>query len=227
METGVVRGDIDVVLNGSNLARFNPSIDGMTIRRELGIPSDAPLVLQMGRIFERKRQEDLVRAFAIARRRVPDLRCLIVGWDTPTRSGEFDTYGARLEHLRKEECLGDSLIISPARADAPHLMAAADIVVMPSLEEPFGLVVAEAMASGRPVIAAASGGIPEMIVDGKTGFLVAPRSPSDLADRLALLAGDASLRRLMGIAARRHAEEHLDETRLAHEFAPIYERLVS
>jgi glycosyltransferase involved in cell wall biosynthesis len=86
--------------------------------------------------------------------------------------------------------LRDSVIIAPARPDTPELIAAADIVALRSINEPFGLVIVEAMAVGRPVIGANAGGIPEIIVDGETGLLVPPKSPVALAAKLVLLAND-------------------------------------
>jgi glycosyltransferase involved in cell wall biosynthesis len=226
VSVGVPASKVDTVINGVNLRRFRPDIEGSAIRREYGIDPGAPLVLQLGRICEWKRQEDLVRAFAIARRSVPDLRCLLVGWIDPRPSGSFPDYGALLEQIREEENLGESLIVAPARPEAPQLMAAADIFALPSTNDPCPLVVTEAMAAGKPVIGADSGGIPEMVVEGLTGFLAQPRSPEELADKLILLAADRDLRTKMGSAARRRAETHFDEGRLAGEFAPIYESLV-
>jgi glycosyltransferase involved in cell wall biosynthesis len=196
------------------------------MRQAYGIPPDAPLVLQLARIVQGKRQADLVRAFALARRRVPELRCLLIGWEEPRYRGPFRSYGSELRHIAEQERLGDSLIISPPRPEAPQLMAAADIVALPSVDDPWGLVVTEAMATGKVVIGADSGGIPEQIVDGVTGFLVPTGSVEALADRIVTLARDADLRARMGRAARRRAEACFDEAHLAADFAPIYEALV-
>ena len=156
---------------------------------------------------------------------MPELRCLLVGWEDPRYRGPFRSYGAELRHIAEQERLGDSLIISPPRPEAPQLMAAADIVALPSVGDPCPLVVMEAMATGKAVIGADSGGIPEEVVDGVTGFLVPPGSVEALADRIVTLARDADLRARMGRAARRRAEACFDEARLAAEFAPIYEAL--
>lgn len=180
-------------------------------------------MLQLARIIQWKRQEDVLRAFAIAQRNAPELRCLVVGWEDPRYNGPFPSYAAELRHISEKENIGDGLMMRAARPEAHLLMAAADLVAMPSLDEPFGLVVAEAMASGKPVIAANSGGIPELVVDGTTGFLVPPRSPEALAERMVLLARDARLRAEMGAAARRRAEACFDEARLGAEFGRIYE----
>jgi glycosyltransferase involved in cell wall biosynthesis len=214
-----------VVVNGVDCRRFHPGVDGAAIRREYGIAPDAPLVLQLARLIQQKRQEDVVRAFALARREVPDLRGLLVGWEDPRYSGPFPGYRAELEHLCAEAGLGDSLIIADARPDAPELLAAADMVAMPALGDAWNLAVTEAMAAGKPVIGAESGGIPEQIIHGTTGFLVPPRDPAALAAHIVTLARDPQLRARMGVAARKRAES-FDETHVAAGFAPIYEALV-
>jgi D-inositol-3-phosphate glycosyltransferase len=218
---GVTASPIDVVPNGVDLSRFNPNVNAARMRHEYGIADDEPLALQLGRVLESKRQQDFVRAFALARRRVPKLRGLAVGWDDP----RYPLSKADLRRLCEEEGLGDAFVIAEGRLEAPELMAAADILVFPALEEAAPLVVIEAMAAGKPVVGARSGGTAESIVDGETGFLVAPKAPAELADKLAQLASNEGLRRDMGIAARRRAEREYDARLLAVRFAPIYEEL--
>ncbi len=226
LSTGVANR-VDTVWNSVDLDRFNPQVDGSALRREYGIAPDAPLVLQLARLIYWKRQEDLIRGFAIARRHVPELRCLIVGWEDPRYSGPYPSYRAELEDICRQEGLGDSLIIADARPEAPQLIAAADMVVMPSEEDPCPLVVLEAMAVGRPVIGTASGGISEQVVDGVTGFLVPTRSPQAIADKIVLLATNPELRTRMGVAARRRAEQYFHSKRLGEEFGQVYEHMVA
>lgn len=214
---------IAVVENGTSLERFHPAVSGTRMRREYGIDDEDVLVLQLGRIVESKRQTDFIDAFAQARRTVPSLRGLVVGWEDP----RFPGPRAELARLAAKHNLGDRFLIADARPEAAELMAAADIVVAPSLDEAWGLVVAEAMAAGSPVIGADSGGIPEVMVDGVTGFLVPPRDPAEIAQKLVRLGADADLRASMGAAGRRHAVRELHESRVAQRFAPIYERLAS
>ena len=220
--TGIEARRVGVVVNGVDLHRFRPGIDGSPIRAEYGIPADAPLLVQLARVIQQKRQDVVVRAFAIARKQVPSLRCLLVGWEDPRYTGPFASYGDELRHIAEQEQLATSLIIAPARADAPTVVASADIVVMPSIGDAWNLAVTEAMAAGKPVIGAASGGIPEQIVDGETGFLVPPDSPEELARKMVLLARDPDLRVRMGQAARERAEKHFGEERVAEGFMPIY-----
>ncbi len=217
----------DVVVNGVDCRRFHPDISGSKMREEYGISDDEVLMLQLARIIQQKRQEDVIRAFSIARQRVPKLRLLIVGWEDPRYSGAFASYRAELEHIRAEAGLGDSLIIADARPEAPQLVAASDIVVMPSIEDAWNLAVTEAMAGSKPVIGSRSGGIPEQIIDGVTGFLVPPESPELLADKMVILACDRDMRSRMGRTGRRRAETLFDEANVASGFAPIYEEMAA
>jgi len=213
---------VDVVANGVDCERFHPGIDGSKIRQEYGIKDDEVLVLQLARIIQQKRQEDTIRAFSLARRQVPNLRLLVVGWEDPRYNGPFAGYSAELEHLRAQENLGDSLVIADARPEAPELVAACDIVAMPSIEDAWNLAVTEAMAGGKPVIGTESGGIPEQIVEGVTGFLVPVQSPEVLAERMVTLAQDPDLRVRFGLAGRRRAELQFNETYVASGFASTY-----
>jgi glycosyltransferase involved in cell wall biosynthesis len=226
-ESGVPAGRIDVVVNGVDCNRFSPSVSGRAVRQEFGIGGDEVLVVQLARIIQQKRQEDVVRAFALARREAPRLRLLIVGWEDPRYDGPFASYRAELENIAAQAGLGDAMIIADPRSDAPQVVAAADIVAMPTIEDAWNLAVTEAMASGKPVIGSRSGGISEQIVDGESGFLVPAKSPDALARRMVELAADPLLRARMGAAARSRALALFDENRVAEGFAPIYRRLVS
>ncbi|HYZ82204.1 MAG TPA: glycosyltransferase, partial [Solirubrobacteraceae bacterium] len=220
-EHGGTRGPIDVVPNGVDLTRFRPGLDGGQIRREYGIGEDEPLALQLGRVLSSKRHEDFVRALAIARHTVPNLRGLVIGWDDPGQPmGK-----AQLQLIAEREGLGDAIVFGGSRPDAPELIAAADVVVCPGLEAASGLVALEAMASGKPVIAARSGATPEAVTDGETGLLVPPQAPSEIAEKLVLLASDQRLQKDLGAAGRRHVEDRFDGRALGERFASIYEEV--
>jgi glycosyltransferase involved in cell wall biosynthesis len=222
---GIDPRKVACVHNGTPPERFHPGVDGARLRREYGVREEDVLALQLARIWQPKRQEDFVRALAIARTQQPQLRGLIVGWDDPRYTGSFSSYRAEIEQLARELGLGDALIIGKARPEAPELHAAADIFVLPSIHEPFGLVVVEAMASERPVVAARSGGIPEIIEDGRSGFLVPVRSPDEIAERLVRLAASPALRAKIGREARKRVLDCFTEAHVAAQFARVYEAL--
>ena len=160
-------------------------------RRSLGIPDDEPIVLCVGRMTLQKGQQTLIRAMALAR--VSDAHLLLVG-DGPQK-------GALVE-LAREVGLADRARFLGTRPDVPDLLRAADILVLPSLHEGFGLVVAEAMASGTPVIASQVGPLPEILSHGETGLLVPPDDPTMLARAVAQLAADSKRRHEIADRAR-------------------------
>jgi glycosyltransferase involved in cell wall biosynthesis len=101
-----------------------------------------------------------------------------------------------------------------------------DIVVLPSKEEGFGLVLIEAMAAGKPVIGTLCGGIPEIIVDGETGLLVPPESPHELAKAISTLLKNPDLARRMGQAGRRRVEKHFSVDPYVENVEKVYLELL-
>ena len=153
---------------------------------------NGPVVGFVGRIEPRKGPLDLVRAAAAIRRGAPDARIVVVG---------EDPYGGDPDYTRAVTS-SPEIEHHPWSENAPGLMRHLDVLVLPSYEEPFGTVLAEAMAVGTPVVASAVDGLPEVVRDGVTGALVAPGDPAGLAAGvLRVLAA----REQMGAAAREHA----------------------
>jgi glycosyltransferase involved in cell wall biosynthesis len=110
--------------------------------------------------------------------------------------------------------------------DVPAILAAADVFVLSSLWEGNPLSIMEAMAAGKPVIATAVGGVPELVEDGVSGILVPPRTPDALAEAMILLAREAVLRRKMGEVARQRALERFGVDRMAREYERLYLKLL-
>ena len=106
--------------------------------------------------------------------------------------------------------------------ELPDFYRGADIVVVPSLSEAFGMATVEAMACGLPVVATDAGGLPEVVVDGETGLLVRRNDPRGLADALVRLAGDEQLRRRLGAAGRSRVEQLFSYDRIAVEVEELY-----
>lgn len=157
-----------------------------------------PFLLYMGSVCEEKGVGVLIDACKNLRSRGYDFRCRIVG---------SSPLPWQLEALRKQaEELGDSIKFSaPVRGDAKwDLFAESDIFCYPTFDpsEPFGLDTIEAMMSGLPVVASNWRAFPEIVAEGKSGFLVPPRDPKALADRLAKLLKDPLLRQIMGNSGR-------------------------
>ena len=173
-------------------------------RARLGLPHDEFLVLQLGRLVPRKGIDNVIQALALL---PPQLRAhvVVVGGD----SAEPDE--ARTPEIGRLRRLAASLGVAERvrftghrqRADLRAWYAAADVFVTTPWYEPFGITPLEAMACGRPVVGSAVGGIQHTVVDGVTGFLVPPKDPGALAQRLAQLAANPALGAALGRAGIR------------------------
>jgi hypothetical protein len=207
---------IRVALNGIDLHRWQPGVGREQIRQELGLAEETPVILTVCRLFAPKGPGELVRAFNRLTPDHPDARLLIVG---NTMDGGFVD---ELRAMIAEFGLTDRVVLTGHRPDVPALMAACDVFAMPSLGEPFGLVFAEAMAMERPVVALASGGAPEVVVQGVTGLLSEPGDLDGLTADLDGLLADPERRRRMGAVGRRRVEEMFTIQRMTQDLAEVY-----
>lgn len=167
----------------------------------LGIPSDAPIVGMVGRLQRWKGMHVLIEAMPSLLDRFPDLHAVIVGGDHPLEPGYREDLDHRIRALGLEHCVH----LAGYQQDARRWMAAFDVAIHASDNEPFGLVVLEAMALGKPVVAGANGGPSEVIEDGIEGFLVEYGDHRKLANRVAEYLGDPHLARTMAAAGARRA----------------------
>ena len=179
---------IEIVAPGVDHAFFSPG-DRAQARRALSLPADGPMLLFVGRIQRLKGTSVAVQALAELRSRFPGAYLVIVGGPSgPT--GETEVAG--LHALVDDLGLHDHVRFVPPQ---PHELLstyyrAADVAIVPSRSESFGLVALEASACGTPVVAAAVGGLPTLVDDGVTGFLVDSRDPAVYAARVADIVGD-------------------------------------
>ena len=195
--------------------------DGLRVRSELGIPANAPLALTVGRLTEQKGLTHLLEAMALVLRRLPEARLLVVG---DAQDGR-EEYKQRLLSLHQSLSLGDRVIFTGVRPDVPSLMQAADLFTMASLWEGFGLVFLEAMAAGKPVVAARVSAVPEVVADGVTGLLVPPADPQAMAEAILALLSDPERARSMGDAGLVRLREHFSEEKMVDSLEQLYYRL--
>jgi glycosyltransferase involved in cell wall biosynthesis len=173
-------------------------------RVALGLPVDKTIVAITGQIAEIKGIWDFIDAARILASRGTEPLFVVLGDDLKNGGATRKAMQERVVALGLEH----RFRFLGFRTDAPQVVQSFDIVAVPSHVEPLGNATLEAMAAGRPVVGSRVGGIPEMIVDGDTGTLVPPRDPAALADAVAAIVLDASLRRRMSDAARRRSLEH-------------------
>lgn len=214
-------GRISFLPNGVDQAKFSKN-DGAAFRARHGIRSDAFVVLCLSRIDAQKNQKALLEAFARLRKNKPGAFLLLIG--PQTQPAYADELRAFIRDNELETCVR---ILPGLRNDDPDLPAAyhaCDIFVLPSLHEPFGIVVLEAWCCKKPVIAARVGGLASLVRDNQTGLEFDPErgGVAELAVRLETLAADAGLRSRLGEAGNREAVEHYTWQSVAGKLETIY-----
>ena len=202
-----------VVPPGVDLEQFSPRPVG-GLRRTLGL-LDRRVVLYAGRLERLKGPDTLIEAMAAvaAQPGFDDVVTLVVGEDSGdgrTQAGHPDGERGRLMALAQARGLADRVrFLGAVEGDRlADLYALADVCVVPSHTETFGLVALEAQASGTPVVAAAVGGLTDIVLDGVTGRLVQGRDPAGYAAAIAAVLGDPARRDQMGAAGREHAHDY-------------------
>ena len=191
---------------GIDLDRFAPRSDSPSVRAELGIPANVKVVGIIGRLSSVKGYETFFAAAALVVVSVPEIRFLVVG-DAVLAD---DDYAREILRDIAGHGLVNRTIMTGFRDDVARLIGAMDVVVSASPRESFGLVLAEAAACARPVVAVRSGGAEEIVVPGTTGILVPPQDPQAMATAILHVLGNRAAAAAMGAAARRHAEAHFD-----------------
>jgi glycosyltransferase involved in cell wall biosynthesis len=215
------RGRSTVVYDAVDMPRRWSIQERAARRHELGLPNGQPVVAITGQVSEGKGVQEFVRAADLLRER--DVAFAVLGDDLRTNGVVRREMEARVDALG----LRDRFTFLGFRPDAPELVQVFDIVAVPSRVEPFGLASLEAMAAERPVVASRVGGIPEVVRDGETGILVAPRDPGSLADGIARLLDSPRQRDEMGAAGRRRAEHVFGMPVHGRALHETYEKLLS
>jgi D-inositol-3-phosphate glycosyltransferase len=197
--------NITIIPPGVDLELFQP-MDQATARAQIGADPDQPLVLYVGRIEALKGIETLIQALP----RLPAARrpyVHVIGGEANLADQSLDNEMARLRALAAELGVAGWVEFLGQREQEKLVAhyAAADVVVLPSYYESFGMVALEAMACARPVVASRVGGLAYVVQDGVSGFHVQEGDPAELAERLQQLLGDDGLRSALGQGGRRLA----------------------
>ncbi len=215
---------ISVVYNAADLTHFHPKkSDGKELRAEWGIPENARLVLMVSKLIEIKGHLDFVKSCALSRKRFPDAVFMIVGGDMPGH----EAYAEKVRQAVHEHLLEDVFHFAGFQRDVERFLGAADVVVQPSTcEEGLGRVAIEAMAMEKPVVATQAGGLPEVVRDGITGYIVPKNDPETLASRITKLLEDPKLCAKMGKAGRAIAHQQFGVPEHVASVAGIYDKLL-
>jgi glycosyltransferase involved in cell wall biosynthesis len=193
---------------------FDPRLhDQRAARQRYGLPRGKSIVAVLGRLDPQKGQEEFLRSLPAVLENHPDVFYVIAGDETRGEEG----FRRHLVNLSYELGIADNVRFLPFTDNVPEFMAAIDVFVLPSYSETFGLVLIEAMAMEKPVVATSAGGVPEIVEDGRDGLLIPPRDEQALAGTIDLLLRNSSLRMALSQRARRDAIERFDATRCVDE----------
>lgn len=203
--------------NGVPLDRAQPSRSRADVRTELGI-DDAFMILSTGRLAEQKGLEYLIRAVALLRRELPAARLVLAG-DGPLRD--------ELAKLVADLGLDDTVVLLGQRSDVGDLLAASDLVVLPSLWEGLSISLLEAMAAGKPVVTTSIGSNREVTNDGETAVLVPPKDSRSLAAAIRALASDRARLDELGRKGEHVQRERYALPRMLDAYMNEYDRLLA
>jgi glycosyltransferase involved in cell wall biosynthesis len=217
--TQVPRRKITVISNGAASPTMPSPERALALRQELGIAPEALVVGTVARLTDdsHKRVSDLLRAAALLSSTVPQLHVLVVG-DGKERG--------MLEGLAKSLGLVERATFAGHRDDVGNMYGVMDVFALVSAREGFGLVVAEAMLCGLPVVGTSVGGIPDIIGDDSNGVLVPPMQPELLSRALRALLSSKERRIELGSCAQRRAREHFSAERYVADVDAFYQRLM-
>jgi len=211
--------DTTVVLGARPVAKYRPRPPDEKLREELGLQPGAKVLSVIARLTPWKGHQILLRALREVLQQEPAARLLVIG-DTGFWESDYK------ETLQKQaEALGCAEAVRwlGFREDVPELLALTDVVVLPSRDEPFGMVLIEAMAAEKPVIATRAAGPMEIVEEGITGLLIEHGNEGELAGAIVELLGEPDRAEAMGKAGRHRAVELFDISRLINQLYEVYE----
>jgi glycosyltransferase involved in cell wall biosynthesis len=214
LEEGLEDQQMVIIRNGIPLGQYRRMERGF-LRSRLGLPADALLVGIVGRFTPWKGQDFFLRIARAMRREFPSARFVLVG----QAFNEDQSYEEALRAFVRQNDLSNRVHFSDFVDDVPAALSDLDVLVHAAIRpEPFGRVVMEGMAVGIPVLAAAAGGVPEIITDGHDGLLAQPGNLDQYVRQLRLLLADADFRGRLGAAAQETVRERFSIERVFREF---------
>ena len=220
---------ITVLPPGVNTDRFYP-IPMDEAKEVVGIPKEDRMVLFVGRIEPLKGIDTLIEAMAMLK--IKCKKCphylVIIGGENDNPEEQLSNEMERLKTLSHKLGIEDVIIFAGKRGQdsLPYYYSAAEVVVMPSHYESFGMVALEAMACGTPMIASEVGGLRYLIKEGETGYFVPMQNPEILAERMRTLLLNGKLRHEMGMKAAEYARDY-DWSIIAREIIDVYKKMIS
>lgn len=219
IEIGVPEGKVSIVHHGVDTRRFFPDPEAREeLAKQFAIEPDEVIASSIAHLRPFKHPEVIVESCALSRKSGVKIRFFMAG------RGEMRQ---EMEELSRKLGVSEQIHWLGSVAKPERLLQASDIFVLASVGEAFGLVLAEAMACGVPVIGSRSGAIPEIVEDGKTGLLATPLDPASFADAVERLGRDEELRREMGGRAVERVRRHFTIETSIDKLMKVYEAMWS
>jgi glycosyltransferase involved in cell wall biosynthesis len=216
-EKGIPEGKVLTIPTGVDLTQFNPRESREDLRGELGIPARTPVYGTVAVFRRLKGHRYLLEAVPEITRSVPGAKLLLIG-EGPQENN--------LQKIIAEKGIKESVIMPGFREDIARVLNTLDVFVFPSLEEALGTAILEAMSMEKPVVATRVGGIPEVVQEGRTGYLIDPEDPRAIAQRVIRLLKDGEMRRQMGAEGRKLVETHYDNRVMVRQLEKLYHELM-
>jgi len=228
---GVPHHQVSIIPPGVNIHHFYP-IPKDEAKQAIGLSAEDRIALFVGRIEPLKGVDTLIEAMAILKDHYHNFACpnylIIIGGDPEEDREKLSSEMARLQTLCVKLGLDDIVVFLGKRGQntLPYYYSAAEVVVMPSFYESFGMVALEAMACGTPVIASQVGGLAFLVKDGETGYFVPAQDPEELASKLCSVFLDNENRHQMASAAEEYAKDYSWE-KITSTIVKVYENLLA
>ncbi len=214
--------DTTVVLGARPMDKYVPLAPDEKLREAIGLKPGDKVLSVIARLTPWKGHQTLLDAFRRVLDDEPEARLLVIG-----DSGFWtDDYRDELKQQAEDLGCAEAVHWLGFREDIPQLLALTDVMVLPSKDEPFGIVLVEAMAAGKPVVATRTGGPLDIVEERVTGLLVEAGNDKQLADAILQLLGDPERAAAMGKAGRKRAEEHFDISRGLRQLYEVYDRVL-
>ena len=211
---GCTASKVRVIPNGVDVEKFRPRWPNQSLRDELGLAPDAPVAGILAALRPEKHHELFLRTAALVHREIPEARFLIIG-DGPRRPD--------LETLTHELSLSEAVRFLGTRSDVPELLSLIDVMLLTSHMEANPVSIMEAMAAEKPVVATRVGSVAETVLEGRTGYLVAPGAAEEMAGRVVELLRDREIAAAMGRAGREHVLAHWSVERMVEGYQVLIE----
>jgi len=212
---------IRVIHNGVDVDKFKPATDKLKAKAELGFNPEDKAILSVGRLYARKGLFTLIESMSLVTRKFKNAKFIIAGKGLSNEMKKLVSYATKLG-------VKDNIIFTGYFPDKmlPKLYQAADIFAFSTFYENLPFAVLEALSTGLPVVTTNVGGIPEMIKDGKNGFLVQPFNPRELADRILYYLEHPAVASEMALLARKTIENQFDWRLIVKKVVKVYDESV-